>query len=62
MREYKVLFSAESLEQLRLRLRSDDVEDFGEAFIPEYVYQVIKQLPRFRDMRVRSPCNYVGKG
>lgn len=52
MREYKVLFSAESIEQLRLRLRPDDVEDFGDPFIPEYVYQVIKQLPRFRDMRV----------
>lgn len=52
MREYKVLFSAESVDQLRLRLRPDDIEDFGEPFIPEYVYQVIKQLPRFRDMRV----------
>ncbi|KAL9110929.1 MAG: hypothetical protein Q9227_004544 [Pyrenula ochraceoflavens] len=51
MREFKVLFSAESVEQLRLRLRSEDIEDFGEAFIPEYVYQVIRQLPRFRDMR-----------
>ena len=51
MREFKVLFSAESVEQLRLRLRSEDIEEFGEAFIPEYVYQVIRQLPRFRDMR-----------
>jgi len=51
MREFPIIDSAESFEQLRLRLKADELEDYGEPFIPEYVYQVIRQLPRFRDMR-----------
>lgn len=52
MREFPVITSAESVEKLRLRLNSTDLEQFGEAFIPEYVYEVIKRLPRFSSMRV----------
>jgi len=51
MREYPIIDSATSVEQLRLRLKLDDFEKYGDPFIPEYVYQVIRQLPRFRDMR-----------
>lgn len=52
MREFRVIDAATSVEQLRLRLKQNELEQYGESFIPEYVYQVIKHLPRFRDMRV----------
>jgi ubiquitin carboxyl-terminal hydrolase 10 len=51
MQEYQTIDSASSVEKLRLRLKQDDFEKYGEPLIPEYVYDVIKQLPRFRDMR-----------
>ncbi|KAJ9658785.1 hypothetical protein H2201_007643 [Coniosporium apollinis] len=51
MREFPVITSAESVEKLRLRLNNTDLEQFGEAFIPEFVYDVIKRLPRFSSMR-----------
>ncbi|KAJ9641444.1 hypothetical protein H2199_005414 [Coniosporium tulheliwenetii] len=51
MREFPVITSAESIEKLRLRLNNTDLEQFGEAFIPEFVYDVIKRLPRFSSMR-----------
>ena len=51
MNEYKVIDSASSVEQLRLRLKDSELEQHGEAFIPEYVYEAIKHLPRFSDMR-----------
>ncbi|EAW08021.1 mRNA-binding ubiquitin-specific protease UBP3 [Aspergillus clavatus NRRL 1] len=51
MREFRVIDAAHSEEQLRLRLKPNELEEYGEAFIPEFVYQVIRQLPRFRDMR-----------
>ena len=51
MREFQVIDAASSEEQLRLRLKPNELEQFGEAFVPEFVYEVIRQLPRFRDMR-----------
>lgn len=51
MKEYRVIDSATSAEKLRLRLRQEEVEQYGDAFIPENVYEVIRTLPRFRDMR-----------
>ena len=54
MREFRVVDAAQSEDQLRLRLKATELEEYGEAFIPEFVYQVIRQLPRFRDMRVSS--------
>ncbi|KAI9729223.1 MAG: hypothetical protein M1834_007015 [Cirrosporium novae-zelandiae] len=51
MREFRVIDSAPSVEQLRLRLKETELEQYGEAFIPEYVYEVIRQLPRFSSMR-----------
>src|ERR1700730_16203833 len=38
MREFKIIDSATSVDQFRLRLK------------PEYVYSAIRELPRFRDM------------
>lgn len=55
MREFRVIDAATSVEQLRLRLKQNELEQYGESFIPEYVYQVIRHLPRFRDMRVSLP-------
>ena len=52
MREFKIIDSAESAEKLRMRLKDGELEEYGDAFIPEYVYDVIKRLPRFSSMRV----------
>ena len=52
MREFKIIDSAESAEKLRMRLKDGELEEYGEAFIPEYVYEVIKRVPRFASMRV----------
>ncbi|KAL4898326.1 hypothetical protein BDV59DRAFT_197252 [Aspergillus ambiguus] len=51
MKEFRIIDAANSEEQLRLRLKPNELEEYGEAFTPEFVYQVIRQLPRFRDMR-----------
>lgn len=51
VQEYRVIDSANSVDQLRLRLKPDDYEKYGESFIPEYVYTATKLLPRFREMR-----------
>lgn len=51
VQEYSVICSASTIDQLRLRLKSEDFETYGEPFIPEYVYAAIKDLPRFREMR-----------
>jgi len=51
MREYLIIDSADSPEQLRLRLKPEDFENFGKPFTPEYVYAATRDLPRFRDMR-----------
>ena len=55
MREYPVIDSASSVEQLKLRLKPEDFEKYGDPFIPEYVYQIVRDLPRFRDMRRGPP-------
>lgn len=52
LREFRVIDAAHSEEQLRLRLKPNELEQYGEAFIPGFVYEVIRLLPRFRDMRV----------
>lgn len=52
MREFKVIDSASSVEQLRLRLKDTELEQYGGAFIPEFAYDVIKRLPRFASMQV----------
>ena len=51
MNEFNVIDSAPSIEQLRLRLKDNELEQYGDSFIPEYVYNAIKQIPRFSSMR-----------
>ena len=50
--EFPVIDSAISGEQLRMRLKDGELEEYGEAFTPEFVYEVIRRLPRFSSMRV----------
>lgn len=50
-REFRVIDAAASEEQLKLRLKPTELEQYGEAFVPEFVYEMCRQLPRFRDMR-----------
>jgi len=50
MREFKVIDSAESVDKLRMRLKNEELEQYGEQFAPEYIYDVIKRLPRFSHM------------
>lgn len=52
MREYKVIDSATSVDQLRRRLKNEELEQYGEPFTPEFVYEAIRKLPRFASMRV----------
>lgn len=52
MREFKVIDAAPSVDQLRLRLKDSELEQYGDAFIPEFVYDVIRRLPRFATMKV----------
>ena len=52
MREFPVIDAAVSVDQLRMRLKDNELEQYGEAFIPEFVYEVIRRLPRFSSMRV----------
>lgn len=61
MREFSVIDAAISVDQLRMRLKDNELEQYGEAFIPDFVYDVIRRLPRFSTMRVslvhRVPCH-----
>ncbi|KAF2453081.1 hypothetical protein BDY21DRAFT_293683 [Lineolata rhizophorae] len=50
-REYRVIDSAASAKQLRLRLKDAELEQYGDSFVPQYVYDVIQRLPRFSTMR-----------
>jgi ubiquitin carboxyl-terminal hydrolase 10 len=54
MNEFKVLKSTGSVEQLRRALKAEELEKFGEPFTPEFVYEAIRQLPRFASMRVST--------
>ncbi|KAI1363052.1 hypothetical protein F5Y08DRAFT_253737 [Xylaria arbuscula] len=51
LREYKVICSGTSAEQLQKRLKSEELEQYGDAFIPEFVYDAMKRLPRFATMQ-----------
>ncbi|KZF20721.1 cysteine proteinase [Xylona heveae TC161] len=51
MREFTVLDSAPTSEQLKLRLKGPEIEQYGEAFIPHFFYETINGLPRFSSMR-----------
>jgi hypothetical protein len=56
MREFKVIDSAVSVDQLKRRLKSEELEQYGDAFTPEFVYDAIRKLPRFAAMRVSIRC------
>jgi ubiquitin carboxyl-terminal hydrolase 10 len=57
MREFKVLASAESVDVLRRLLKKEQLDQFGEPVTPEYVYDAIRKLPMFANMRVsRVAC------
>ncbi|KAF2856494.1 ubiquitin carboxyl-terminal hydrolase-like protein 10 [Plenodomus tracheiphilus IPT5] len=51
MRDFKLIDSAASIDQLRLRLKDNELEQYGDPLTPEYVYDVIKRLPRFDNMK-----------
>lgn len=51
VKEFNTIDSAESVDKLRMRLKQDDLEQYGTPIIPAYVYDVIKELPRFASMR-----------
>jgi ubiquitin carboxyl-terminal hydrolase 10 len=51
MRDFKLIDSAATIEQLRLRLKDNDLERYGDPLTPEYVYDVIRRLPRFDNMK-----------
>ncbi|KAJ4346113.1 hypothetical protein N0V95_005666 [Ascochyta clinopodiicola] len=51
LRDFKVIDSANSVEQLRLRLKVDELEQYGDPLTPEYVYDTIRRLPRFDNMK-----------
>lgn len=57
MREFSIIDSAISVKQLQMRLKDNEFEQYGEAFIPEFVYEVIRRLPRFSSMRVNFPTH-----
>lgn len=56
MHEYKTIKSAASVDSLRRALKSEELERYGEPFTPEFVYEAIRQLPRFASMRVSINC------
>lgn len=52
MREFRVIDATDSVEKLRRKLKSEQLEQYGESFIPEFVYKAIQPLPAFASMRV----------
>lgn len=52
IREFAVIDSATSVKQLKMRLKENELEQYGKAFIPEFVYEVIRHKSRFSTMRV----------
>jgi ubiquitin carboxyl-terminal hydrolase 10 len=53
LREFPIIDSAPSVEKLRLRLKEGELEQYGDPFTPDFVYDVMKRLPRFVTMQVR---------
>ncbi|KAK1970275.1 ubiquitin carboxyl-terminal hydrolase [Colletotrichum sublineola] len=51
MREFRVIDATDSAEKLRRKLKSEQLEQYGESFIPEFVYKAIQPLPAFASMR-----------
>jgi hypothetical protein len=53
LREYKVIESGVNVDQLRKKLKSEELEQYGDSFTPSFVYDAVKGLPRFASMEVR---------
>ncbi|GKT91224.1 LOW QUALITY PROTEIN: ubiquitin thiolesterase [Colletotrichum tofieldiae] len=51
MREFRVIDATDTVENLRRKLKSEQLEQYGESFIPEFVYKAIQPLPAFASMR-----------
>ncbi|TGO50129.1 hypothetical protein BCON_0191g00080 [Botryotinia convoluta] len=51
MREFSVIDSAKSTEQLKMRLKDGELEQYGDSFTPDFVYDVMRRLPRFVTMQ-----------
>lgn len=51
MREFRVLSPANSSAQAPA-LKAQDLESFGEPFVPEFLYEVIRNIKSFAHMRV----------
>ncbi|GAP83140.1 putative ubiquitin C-terminal hydrolase [Rosellinia necatrix] len=51
LREYPVIDTATSVDQLQKRLKRDELDRYGEPFTPKFVYEAIKRLPRFASMQ-----------
>jgi ubiquitin carboxyl-terminal hydrolase 10 len=54
MKEFKIITSAQSPDGLQRRLKDIQLEQYGDQFTPEYVYDAIKQNPKFSNMRVSN--------
>jgi hypothetical protein len=52
MREFQVIDTASSIDKLRMRLKDDELEQYGDPLLPEDLYNTIRVLPRFSSMRV----------
>jgi ubiquitin carboxyl-terminal hydrolase 10 len=59
LREFPIIDSAPSVEKLRLRLKEGELEQYGDPFTPDFVYDVMKRLPRFVTMQVGFTSNQV---
>lgn len=51
-REFKVIKEANSVEALRSQLTQQELEQYGDAVTPQYVYDAIAKVDRFNSMRV----------
>lgn len=55
MRDFNVLQTAASADQLQKVLKMEDLEKYGESFTPEFVYDAIRSHQRFDNMEVSLP-------
>lgn len=53
MREFSAIDTAKTPEQLKLRLKKAELEQYGEDLNPKSVYDAMTRIPRFVDMQVR---------
>lgn len=54
MKEFPVIASAESPAALRKVLRQEDLVQYDDSFVPEFIYRAIEPEKRFENMRVST--------